>query len=227
MTVLRLAVWDVDGTIVDSRDVIQSAMELAFRARGLAPPSYAATRHVVGLDLAEAVSRLAPPDLGTEGLEELVNAYKAAFIDLRSRPGFREPLYDGARETLAALKEAGWTLTIATGKSRRGLAALFDAHPIRDYFAGVWCADDGPGKPHPFMIEQALDAFGVPPSGAAMIGDAVHDMAMARTAGVLALGVSWGFGEAAELRAAGAHEVHDDFAGLAAALAARRHLPLS
>lgn len=220
MTELRLAIWDVDGTLVDSRDVIQTCMAAAFRKTGLPPPDYEATRHIVGLSLHHGCALLAPPDISVERLDLLVENYKAAFIAHRTAPGFHEPLYDGALATLARLREAGWLMAVATGKSHRGLAALFEKHPIRNYFDTVWCADDGPGKPHPYMVEQAMKALGCFPQQSLMIGDAVHDMAMGKAAGVRSVGVSWGFGRADELLAAGADEVYHDFASLDAGLGA-------
>jgi len=140
---LRLAIWDMDGTIVDSRAIIQDAMVCAFEACDLAPPAYDATRHVVGLGLGEACARLAPAEIEPARLERLVNAYRAAFIARRAQPDFEAPLYPGAVETLQRLTGAGWLMGVATGKARRGVEALFEAHPLRDYFDTVWCADDG------------------------------------------------------------------------------------
>lgn len=211
---LRLAIWDVDGTLVDSRRVIQSCMEDAFRRTGLPPPDYDATRRVIGISLVEALSILAPPDIGPARMDMLVSHYKNAFTIQRAAPDHHEPMYEGALAVLDMLRQDGWLLAIATGKTHRGLDGLFAKHPIRTYFDTIWCADDGPGKPNPFMVEQAMLALGCVPAQSLMIGDAIHDMAMARSAGVRALGVSWGFGRADELEDAGAHEVHHDFATL-------------
>ena len=217
-TDLRLAIWDMDGTIVDSRDVIQRAMVRAFEAAGLTPPDYEDTRRIVGLGLYEACQILAPPDISAERLDRLVDAYRGAFRVLRTEPGFHEPLYDGAIETLEALREDGWLIAMATGKSRAGIRSLFDTHTLEHFFDTIWCADDGPGKPHPFMVEQAMGALGAGPGASLMIGDAIHDIAMGRNAGVRTYGVSWGFGAAEELEEAGADEVHHDFATLRASL---------
>lgn len=214
---LKLAIWDMDGTVVDSREVIQTAMERAFAACDLEPPNYDATRKLVGLDLATVCSTLAP-QLEGEALLGLIEAYKHAFISRRTEPDFIEPLYDGAVETLERLANEGWLLAVATGKARRGVQALFEMHPIAQYFDTVWCADDGPGKPNPFMCQQAMAAVGAEPAQSLIIGDAVHDMAMGRAAGIRCKGVAWGFGAADELEAAGAHEVHHDFGTLNASL---------
>lgn len=207
----RLAIWDVDGTLVDSRKVIQDCMEISFRQAGLPPPDYDATRRVIGISLREALAILAPPDVEPERFDNLVEHYRNAFTVQRAAPGHHEPMYDGALEALDVLKQEGWRLAIATGKTHRGLDGLFAKHAIKPYFDTIWCAEDGPGKPDPFMVEQAMRAVGCAPSQSLMIGDAIHDMAMARAAGARALGVSWGFGKAEELEESGAHEVHHEF----------------
>ncbi|MEO0883779.1 MAG: HAD-IA family hydrolase [Pseudomonadota bacterium] len=215
---LKLAIWDMDGTIVDSREVIQTAMVSAFVALDLPPPEYNATRQIVGLGLDEACRRLAPDDFDASQLPDLVDAYRQAFISRRTDPDFKEPLYDGACETLEKLRQDNWLIAMATGKSHRGIRAIFDMHPLEPYFDTIWCADDGPGKPHPFMVEEAMKAVGVDPHQTLMIGDAVFDIQMGKAAGVETHGVGWGFGTADELHAVGADFVHDDFSSLTRAL---------
>jgi phosphoglycolate phosphatase len=195
-------------------------MESAFRQTGLPPPDYDATRRVIGISLVEALTILAPPDIGAARLEILVDHYRNAFSAQRAAPDHHEPMYDGALDLLAQWKNDNWLLAIATGKTHRGLEGLFEKHAIRPMFDTVWCADDGPGKPNPFMVEQAMRTLGCAPAQSLMIGDAIHDMSMARAAGVRALGVSWGFGQAAELTEAGAHEVHHEFRTLTDSLTA-------
>ncbi len=215
---LRLAIWDMDGTIVDSREVITTAMARAFETCGLVPPDYDATRRIVGLGLEEACQRLAPRDYPAADLAGLVEAYRQAFVARRADPEFREPLYEGAVETLDRLARAGWLIAMATGKSRRGIAALFEMHPLAGFFDTIHCADDGPGKPHPAMVLEAMKATGTDPHQALIIGDAVHDIEMGRNAGIHTIGVSWGFGRADELEAVGAHVLCHDFAALNGAL---------
>lgn len=208
---LKLAIFDMDGTLVDSRGVIQNAMERAFNSHGLTPPAYDETRKTIGLGLHEVINTLAPGYKDQIGLAE---AYKAAFVAQRSEPGFHEQLYDGAIETLERLANDNWLIAMATGKSHAGIRAIFSKHPLGQYFDTIWCADDGPGKPHPFMCEEAMKSVGAAAHQSLIIGDAVHDMTMGLNAGIRTLGVSWGFGTADELSAIGAHEVHDDFASL-------------
>jgi phosphoglycolate phosphatase len=224
MTDLRLAIWDVDGTIVDSRETIHNVMVEAFRQSGLVPPEYDDTRRIVGLSLHEACAQLAP-GASAEDIERLVTDYRNTWVRARARPDFHQPLYEGALETLEALRDEGWLIGMATGKTRAGIASLFKLHQLEHFFDTIWCADDGPGKPHPHMVEQAMGALGVAPGASLMIGDAIHDIAMGRAAGVRTLGVSWGFGAAHELEDAGAHEVHHDFGTLNSSL--RAFVPVS
>ncbi|MEM9054919.1 MAG: HAD-IA family hydrolase, partial [Pseudomonadota bacterium] len=187
---LKLAIFDMDGTLVDSREVIQTAMVRAFEACGLTPPAYDDTRQIVGLGLSEACRRLAPQ---YEDLPHLVSEYKSAFVARRTDPDFREPLYDGAIETLERLANDDWLIAMATGKSHAGIKAVFGMHPLAQYFDTIWCADDGPGKPHPFMCLEAMKALGAEPDQSLIIGDAIFDMQMGRAAGIRSIGVSWGF----------------------------------
>jgi len=214
----KFAVFDVDGTLVDSRRSIAAAMAQAFEALDLASPTYEETRRIVGLSLAPAIKVLAP-DLPEHRYAALAEAYKSAFIANRAA-GLVEPLYDGAFETLTRLREDGWTLGVATGKARRGVDVFLANHGLADFFACAFCADDGPGKPDPHMLRLNMDATRRLPHDTIMIGDTSFDMQMARAAGCTAQGVAWGFHTIDEVRAGGAHHVALTFADLAEELSA-------
>ena len=213
----RLAVFDVDGTLLDSRLIIDAAMRAAFEAVGAPPPSYDETRKIVGLSLIPAIKQLAPtlPETQWNALSE---AYTAAFISMRDS-GQAEALYAGARECVLALKEDGWLVGIATGKARRGVEKFLDTHGFRDVFDAAFCADDGPGKPDPHMLRLNMEAVGMAPDATVMIGDTSFDMEMARAAGAYAIGVGWGFHTIDEVTAGGAHVLAEDFVDLNAHLA--------
>ncbi|MBO6796706.1 HAD-IA family hydrolase [Maricaulis sp.] len=215
---LKLAIWDIDGTIIDSRKIIQRAMNSAFERAGLGGIDYDRTRTIVGLELTEAVLKLAPVDYPAERIPQLATFYKEAFVEQRQEPGFEEPLYDGALETIERLADAGWLLGVATGKARRGLDIVFGHHDLHKYFQTFQTVDGGPGKPHPRMILDAMGETGTDPHQAVMIGDTMFDMQMGRNADVHTLGVSWGFHTVDEVRDGGAHEVHHTFDTLNTAL---------
>ncbi|MGJ3231550.1 MAG: HAD-IA family hydrolase [Oceanicaulis sp.] len=211
---LKLAVFDIDGTLVDSRQVITEAMRRAFQRAGLPEIGYDRTRTIVGLHLNEAVARLAPEDYPADRLAELANFYRSAFVEMRSEAGFNEPLYDGARETVERLADEGWLLGVATGKARRGLDIVFEHHGLHKYFQTFQTVDGGAGKPHPRMVLDAMAETGARPEETVMIGDTSFDMLMARSANAHALGVSWGFHTPDEIAEGGAHEVHHEFDAL-------------
>jgi phosphoglycolate phosphatase len=202
----RLAIFDCDGTLVDSQANICLAMEDCFARAGLAAPAREMTRRIVGLSLVEAMRTMLPeaePDFHAALAED----YKQAFHRLRGRGLVAEPLYDGIQDLIETLDADGWLLGVATGKSDRGLGLCLDHHGLSKRFVTLQTADRHPSKPHPSMIEQVLAEAGAAPETSLMIGDTSYDMAMARAAGVTAIGVAWGYHEADELLAAGAHHV--------------------
>jgi phosphoglycolate phosphatase len=203
---VKLAVFDCDGTLVDGQAAVCDAMETAFAEAGLPRPSRNDIRRIVGLSLPQAVRALAP-DADPARQADAVAAYKTAFRATREQGRLEEPLFEGLRELLADLRENGWELAVATGKSDRGLAACLSGHRIDSLFGSLQTADRHPSKPNPAMLEAALAEHGASADEAVMIGDTSFDMAMARAAGVRAIGVAWGYHSPAELREAGAEAV--------------------
>jgi phosphoglycolate phosphatase len=214
----RLAVFDCDGTLLDSQANILRAMASAFAAAGLGPPPAERVRRIVGLSLPEAMAALLP-DAGAELHASLSDDYRHAFHRMRSdRSLDPEPLFDGLADLLDDLGRSGWLLAVATGKSDRGLKLALEAHAIQDRFISLQTADRHPSKPHPSMLLQCLSDAGVPAHHACIIGDTVCDVGMGVAAGVMALGVDWGYHDALELIGAGAAAVAKDAAELKALL---------
>ncbi|MGB7405871.1 MAG: HAD-IA family hydrolase [Pacificimonas sp.] len=215
MSKLRLAIFDCDGTLLDSQANIVAAMDACFARNGLEPPPANDTRRVVGLSLPQAMARLLPDhDAGLH--DKLADDYKTVFQALRAEARLSaEPLYPGTLAALDRLAGKGWLFAVATGKSDRGLDHALHDHGIHDRFVSLQTADRHPSKPHPSMIERALADAGVDAMDAVMIGDTSFDMQMAVNAGVRALGVAWGYHAPAELVATGAETVADDYAALA------------
>ena len=203
---MRLAIFDCDGTLVDSQADIALAMEAAFAAHALIAPPRADIRRIVGLSLGEAIRQLAP-EIDSETAASLVAGYKDAFRARRAAGVVEEPLYDGIAALVADLDVSGWLLGVATGKSDRGLAHCLDHHGLTGHFVTLQTADRHPSKPDPAMIEACLDATGAERAHTVMIGDTAYDMAMAVNAGVRAIGVDWGYHHPAELIAAGAEAI--------------------
>lgn len=210
---LRLAVFDCDGTLVDSQHSIFASMAAAFDVHSFARPDAEAVRRVVGLPLRVAMGRLLP-ETGPDVHDLLADSYIEAFHGLREKGEVADPLYPGVLEVLSALEGAGWILGIATGKGHRGLLATLETHDLAGRFQTLQTADSGPGKPDPGMLLNAMEETGTDPSGTVMIGDTTFDMKMALAAGTMAVGVSWGYHPEEHLHKAGAHAVIDDFAAL-------------
>lgn len=214
---MKLVVFDVDGTLVDSQHHIHGAMTAAFKGAGLDPLPREAVLQIVGLSLPVAVAQLAQ---GHDGATQarIVDGYRAAFMQARLvQPA---PLYPGALDCLDGLAgRDDILLAVATGKSRRGLAAMIQAHGLEGRFVSLQTADDHPSKPHPAMLLAALADAGVAATDAVMVGDTSFDMDMARAAGMTGFGVGWGYHAPDLLTGSGAALVAADFADLGQALA--------
>ncbi len=209
----KLAVFDCDGTLVDGQADICDTMEQAFASVHIAPPSRNDVRRIVGLSLPVAIRELAP-ELDQQQVRNITRSYKDAYFERRQKGLLHEPLYDGIAQLLTDLRDAGWSLAVATGKSDRGLIAVLAAHGLSDLFVSLQTADRHPSKPHPAMLEAALVEAAAQPADAVMIGDTTFDMQMSRAAGVRAIGVAWGYHEPSELLATGADIVTRDVAHL-------------
>lgn len=208
---MKLVIFDCDGTLVDSQHVIVASMIEAFETEGLAAPGRESILGVVGLSLDIAVARFVPPASDLDVVDRIAESYKAAFGARRRRPDHAEPLYDGIRDTLEKLAaRSNVVLGIATGKSRRGVDALLAREGLASLFTTIQTADTNPSKPHPSMVLTAMDETGIDAGDAVMIGDTSFDIEMAAAAGVLPVGVSWGYHPAEELWQSGAFAVAND-----------------
>ena len=204
---MNLVIFDCDGTIVDSQHMIVAAMDRAFAAHGLVALPRAKTLSIVGLSLDQAIGRLLP-GADKSLIDAVGQAYKAAFFDLRQDPANHEPLYPGAIDAIRQLAARDDTvLGIATGKSRRGVNAIFDRMGLHPHFVTIQTADGHPSKPHPSMIRTAIQEVGTSAASTVMIGDTTFDIEMAKNAEVAGIGVAWGYHPIDQLKLAGAHEI--------------------
>lgn len=214
---LRLVIFDVDGTLVDSQADILAAMAMTYASEGRPAPDRAAVLSIVGLSLPVAMETLTP-GLDPARRDRMVETYKDSYVALREKAKVKEtsPLYPGAREALARLHADPWTLLgVATGKSRRGLDKLIEGHGLEGLFVTSQVSDHHPSKPHPAMVLECLSETGIAPDRAVMVGDTTYDMDMARAAGIHRIGVGWGYHPANVLDA---DALIDDFADLEGAV---------
>ena len=150
-----LVIFDCDGTLIDSGHNIVTAMCEAWRSCDLEPPHAISIRRIVGLKLEEAIQKLMPRDCEVE-VNRLVQAYIDSFSRFRDEPEYTEPLYPGIRDCLNDLVSLGFSLGIATGKSRRGLLRTLERHNLSELFCVLNTADDGPCNPYPDFLLVAI-----------------------------------------------------------------------
>ena len=218
----KLAIFDCDGTLVDSGATIHRALAMTFEQNGLVLPPPQVTRKVIGLSLTEAMAALLP-QANAEEHARLSEDYKRAFWTLRAAGEVDEPLFGGVLELLDALEHDGWLLAVATGKSDRGLKHCLEQHDIHARFVSLQTADRHPSKPHPSMVSQAIAEAGASPETSIVVGDTSFDMAMAVNAGARGIGAGWGYHEPQELLDAGAVAVADQPEGVLALIRENAH----
>jgi phosphoglycolate phosphatase len=188
--------FDWDGTLFDSTACIVKSMQAAARELGLAEPPLERARYVIGLGLEPALQS-AMPDLPRERYRELADAYRRHYF----ATAHEVTLFDGVPELLKTLRARGHRLSVATGKSRRGLDEALDQVGLGGLFEATRTADETASKPHPQMLHELMDELGVPAHRTLMVGDTTHDLQLAANAGSAALAVSFGAHGVEELQA--------------------------
>ncbi|MCX7166835.1 MAG: HAD-IA family hydrolase [Rhodocyclales bacterium] len=183
----ELIVFDWDGTLMDSTGAIVASIQAAARDLGIEPPSDERASHIIGLGLIDAL-RHALPDIPSERYQDVALRYRQHYM----ARDHELLLFDGAADLIEELAQAGYQLAVATGKTRKGLDRAFEVSGLGARFHASRCADECHSKPHPQMLEELMDEFGVKPEATLMIGDTTHDLLMAKNAGVAALGVAYG-----------------------------------
>lgn len=204
----RLAIFDCDGTMVDSGASIYRALAETFDIHGLELPPAGHCRRVIGLSLTEAMAALLP-DADSSAHLKLAESYKSCFFRARERGQVEEPLFDGILELLDSLEADDWRLAVATGKSDRGLKHCLERHGIHARFVSLQTSDRHPSKPSPQMALAAMADAGACGASTIIVGDTSFDMAMAVAAGASGIGASWGYHDPEELAAAGACAIAD------------------
>ncbi len=172
-----LIAFDWDGTLFDSTALIARSIQLATQAAS----------YVIGMGLMQALAHAAP-DVPPEKYPQLGDRYRHHYTARQHDLS----LFDGVLPLLAELKERHHLLTVATGKSRRGLDEVLRTVELVGLFDGSRTADETAGKPHPLMLHELMSEFGVAPERTLMIGDTTHDLQMALNAGCASVGVSYG-----------------------------------
>lgn len=187
-----LIAFDWDGTLFDSTAIIVKCIQAAVVDVGGNRPSNEAASYVIGMGLIQALAHAAP-DVPSGRHAELGQRYRQHY----ERHQNDISLFQGVLPMLRELKAKRHWLAVATGKSRRGLDEALTAVELQGVFDGSRTADETAGKPHPLMLEQLMQEFGVAPSRTLMIGDTTHDLQMAVNAHCASIGVTYGAHEPA------------------------------
>ena len=185
---LRLALFDYDGTIVDSAIMIVEGAIAAFRICGLPDPDPVKVRENIGKPLAIALDEYMPPGFNVTP-NEISEAYRSWYAE-QGRLGLQnEPLYPGVVELLKELKSNDWLIGIATNKSRIGLTNGLAKHNLSDMFDITLSTDENIAKPNPAMAIRAMNELGVEKKYCVMIGDTINDIGLGVNAGIVSIGV--------------------------------------
>lgn len=182
-----LIAFDWDGTLFDSTAIIARCIQAAVRDVGGKEPTFEAASYVIGMGLMQALAHAAP-DVSEALYPKLGDRYRHHYFAIQHEIS----LFEGVLPLLAALKERGHLLVVATGKSRRGLDEALNTADLAGVFDASRTADQTAGKPDPLMLRELMSEFDVPTQRTLMIGDTTHDLQMALNAGCASVGVSYG-----------------------------------
>lgn len=208
--------WDLDGTLVDSMPVIADAMNRTRQSYDLAPLSMAEMKPFIGPAIHPTFAHF----LGTDDAERIDSAVRY-YRELCDENLAQIPLFDGIESVLSALADAGCQQFVATAKYRPVARQLVQLTGLSRWFIDVYGSGEGSALGHkPELLAHLLQEEGLKPAETLMIGDTRFDMEAARANDLTAIGVTWGYGENAELLAGGAHRLVDSPDELLAAIRA-------
>jgi phosphoglycolate phosphatase len=191
-----LLIFDWDGTLSDSTAKIIQCLQQAAQSAGARVCSDDAIMNIIGLGLPECM-RVLYPELTQAEQDEIRYYYSEHFIREDQTPS---PFFEGVHEGLELLRDKGHLLTVATGKSRKGLDRVLKKLQLDNFFHASRCADETASKPNPKMLSELLDEFSVSKDEAIMIGDTEYDMSMAEQLAMPRVAVSYGAHKVARLQ---------------------------
>ena len=182
----KLLIFDWDGTLIDSQHGIVSCMKSAMRDVGLPVLNDDEIQNIIGLGLYEAITTLYP-NVTEDHYTKLVDRYRHHFLSMEQSLPF-----EGVPAALNQLYAQGYVMAVATGKGRVGLERALQSIQFGHVFKATRCADETQSKPHPQMLYEILDELQVSAESALMVGDTEYDLAMAQSAEVDCVAVSYG-----------------------------------
>ncbi len=181
-------VFDWDGTLVNTIDWIVHCLQKAGEQCGYLIPEPQAAKDTIGLSIENAVQALYP-NADTAANNKLVASYSQTYF---SKQLTQDDFFPGVYDMLVQLKESGYQLAVATGKTRAGLTHALAATGTEALFNITRCADETASKPNPKMLHEIMQHMQTTPARTLMVGDSIHDLQMARNANVASIGVACG-----------------------------------
>ena len=207
----KLAIFDLDGTLIDTIEDLGTAVNHALGLRGLALHSMAEYKDMVGHGVRNLVKDALAGSLGRQPEDALVDSALADFvdsyvahIDVHTRP------YPGIQALLSKLQGKGLKLAVASNKFQEGAEKLVkEFFPDIRFVAVLGNSPELPLKPDAAVVQLVLDKAGVSREEAVFVGDSATDMKTAANGGVRSIGVSWGFRPRTDLEQSGAMDIAD------------------
>jgi len=205
---IKLVIFDLDGTLLDTIGDLAVACNAVLAVRGLPQHSCEAYAEFVGNGIARLVERALPEPLRNPLTVEAARrdfvAYYTDHIDVYTHP------YEGIAELVAELRRRGVLLAVASNKFQAGTEKLVRRFFPETDFAAVFGQRPGvPLKPDPAVDREILRRTGAEPGEVLHVGDSAVDVRTARAAGIRSVGVTWGFRTRGELVDAGADALID------------------
>jgi phosphoglycolate phosphatase len=192
-----LIIFDWDGTLINSIDWIAHCLQQAAIDCHCPMPETQAAKNVIGLSIHNAMYALFP-DVDEPILKRLISRYGQHYF---SKAMNHDDLFPGVYDMLMHLKDKGYQLAVATGKTRAGLTEALTATGTEHLFCATRCADETASKPDPRMLQEIISQTQTAKERVLMIGDSIYDLQMAVNASISSIAVSCGANSAASLLA--------------------------
>lgn len=196
----KVLAFDVDGTLTDSIDQIITCFQRTFTYANLPVPTPEAIKGTIGMTLHLGIQSLLPDPTDSRLGAEITQLYRDTFTV--SKDIHETKLFAGVIDMLQVLKDKGYILAIASGKSKVGVQRVLDDLPVlKEYFSIVCTGDMTESKPHPAMLQWIAAKADVPVQKMLAIGDATLDIKMAHNAKAHDLGVLTGVCDFEQMKA--------------------------
>ncbi|MEQ8195946.1 MAG: phosphoglycolate phosphatase [Rhodospirillales bacterium] len=217
---IKAVIFDLDGTLIDSAPDLMMTANRILTAAGRRTVGLEEVQGMIGDGMPTLMTRCFKATGGLPGESEM-KAHIRTFLEVYTGEDVEpDHLYPGAADTLETLKGAGFTLGLCTNKNYGPTMTIMKKLNLARYFAAISGGDSVPGvrKPDPGHLRAVMQAIGIAPDQAVMVGDKIHDVDCAHGAGLKAIAVSFGYASR-PMEELGADAVVDSLADVPATVA--------